>query len=149
MIRCCTIALSLAVAAGFTIRADDPKPPQYPHLLRAYHELREANHDLKEAKHDFNGHRVDAMKAIHVSVEQIELCLKDHGGTTLPKDFVGKADPKKAKHHPHLHEALRELREARRELKEAPHVFDGHRVKAIEAIEGAEKQIELCLKHAK
>jgi len=48
--------------------------------------------------------------------------------------------------HPHLHHALRELREARVELKEAAHDFGGHRVKALEGINAAIKQIDVCLK---
>jgi hypothetical protein len=50
--------------------------------------------------------------------------------------------------HPHLHHALRELREARIELKEAAHDFGGHRVKAIEGIDAAIKQIDVALKAA-
>ena len=48
--------------------------------------------------------------------------------------------------HPHLHHALRELREARVELKGAAHDFGGHRVKAMEGIDAAIKQIDIALK---
>jgi hypothetical protein len=51
--------------------------------------------------------------------------------------------------HPHMHHALRELREARTELKEASHDFGGHRVKALEAVDAAIKQIDTALKGAK
>ncbi len=50
--------------------------------------------------------------------------------------------------HPHLHHALREMREARTELKEANHDFGGHKVKAMEALDAAIKQIDVALKGA-
>jgi hypothetical protein len=49
-------------------------------------------------------------------------------------------------HHPHIHKALEELREARRELKEADHDFKGHREEALEAVDKAIRQLEVCLK---
>jgi hypothetical protein len=48
--------------------------------------------------------------------------------------------------YPHIHHALHELREARTELKEAKHDFGGHREKALEAVDEAIKQLDLCLK---
>jgi hypothetical protein len=48
--------------------------------------------------------------------------------------------------HPHMHRALHELREARTELKEASHDFGGHRVKALEAVNAAIKEIDAGLK---
>jgi hypothetical protein len=47
-----------------------------------------------------------------------------------------------------LHRALHELREARTELREAAHDFGGHRAKALEATEGAIKQIDRALEAA-
>jgi hypothetical protein len=59
------------------------------------------------------------------------------------------ADPgrEKLEHHPHLRRSLHELREARKELQTADHDFGGHRVKAIEAVDVAIKQIEVALRY--
>ncbi len=51
--------------------------------------------------------------------------------------------------HPLMHRALWELRECRVELKEAGHDFGGHREKALIAVNGAIKQIDLALKAVK
>jgi hypothetical protein len=53
----------------------------------------------------------------------------------------------KLERHPHLRRSLHELREARRELQTADHDFGGHRVKAIEAVDVAIKQIEIALRY--
>jgi hypothetical protein len=53
----------------------------------------------------------------------------------------------KLERHPHLRRSLHELREARKELQTADHDFGGHRVKAIEAIDVAMKQLEVALRH--
>jgi hypothetical protein len=46
------------------------------HIHAAIRELKEARKDLKEGAHDFGGHREDAVKAIDVAIEQLEVCLK-------------------------------------------------------------------------
>jgi hypothetical protein len=58
-----------------------------------------------------------------------------------------RADDKE--HHPHIHQALRELREAKKELEKANHDFGGHRVDAIKAIDHAHEQLEKALKFDK
>lgn len=50
--------------------------------------------------------------------------------------------------HPHIREAIKELKEAKKELEEGAKVFGGHRVKAIKAIEEAIEQLEAALKFA-
>jgi hypothetical protein len=52
----------------------------------------------------------------------------------------------KEEHHPHIRKALEELREVRKELKEADHDFKGHREEALEAVDKAIKQLDVCLK---
>ncbi len=47
--------------------------------------------------------------------------------------------------HPHIAAAANELREARNELQTAAHDFCGHRVDAIKAIDGAERQLHLAM----
>jgi Spy/CpxP family protein refolding chaperone len=50
---------------------------------------------------------------------------------------------------PRLEKALEELRAIKQHLEKAPHDFGGHRVKAIEAVSEAIKQIELAAKFDK
>jgi len=50
---------------------------------------------------------------------------------------------------PRLEKALEELRSIKQHLEKAPHDFGGHRVKAIEAVSEAIKQIELAAKFDK
>jgi uncharacterized membrane protein len=51
--------------------------------------------------------------------------------------------------HPHIRAALHELRETQVELKRAAHDFGGHREEALEAVDRAIRQLEICLKYDK
>jgi F0F1-type ATP synthase membrane subunit b/b' len=62
---------------------------------------------------------------------------------------VGFAYAMAAERHPHIHEALKELREAHKELKEADHDFGGHREEALKSVNHAIEQLEKALKFAK
>ncbi len=46
--------------------------------------------------------------------------------------------------HPHIHEALEAMRNAKHHLESAAHDFDGHRVKAIEHLDQAIHEAEIC-----
>ncbi len=46
--------------------------------------------------------------------------------------------------HPHIHEALEAMRNAKHQLESAEHDFDGHRVKAIEHLDQAIHEAEIC-----
>lgn len=46
--------------------------------------------------------------------------------------------------HPHIHEALEAMRAAKHHLEQAAHDFDGHRVKAIEHLDQAIHEAEIC-----
>ncbi len=46
--------------------------------------------------------------------------------------------------HPHIHEALMSMREAKHHLETAAHDFHGHRVKAIEHLDQAIHEAEIC-----
>lgn len=46
--------------------------------------------------------------------------------------------------HPHITEALEAMRNAKHHLETAAHDFDGHRVKAIEHLDQAIKEAEIC-----
>lgn len=56
---------------------------------------------------------------------------------------------KGAEQHPHIKAAIHELQEARHELETAAHDFGGHRKEAIEAIDGAIKQLREALEYDK
>jgi len=59
---------------------------------------------------------------------------------------IGQAGEKKKQHpYHHLHHALWELRDARTELNEAKHDFNGHKEKALVAVNDAIKQLDLVL----
>jgi hypothetical protein len=46
--------------------------------------------------------------------------------------------------HPHIHEALEAMRDAKHHLEGAEHDFHGHRVKAIEHLNQAIREAEIC-----
>lgn len=46
--------------------------------------------------------------------------------------------------HPHIHEALESMRAAKHHLQSAAHDFEGHRVKAIEHLDQAIHEAEIC-----
>jgi hypothetical protein len=120
----------------------------HPRLHVALYELRHARTELKEAKHDFGGHRVKAIEALDVAINQIEKALKavdDNVKGTAP----GKDSYKEFANHPHIHRALIESKEARTALKEAAHDYKGHRVKAIEALDEVVVQLDKALKYAR
>ena len=47
--------------------------------------------------------------------------------------------------HPHIDEALESMRAAKHQLESADHDFDGHRVKAIEHLDRAIREAEICM----
>jgi hypothetical protein len=47
--------------------------------------------------------------------------------------------------HPHIDEALESMRAAKHHLESADHDFDGHRVKAIEHLNQAIHEAEICM----
>jgi len=47
--------------------------------------------------------------------------------------------------HPHIEEALESMRGAKRQLESAEHDFAGHRVKAIEHLDRAIREAEICM----
>ena len=46
--------------------------------------------------------------------------------------------------HPHIHEGLEAMRAAKHHLESADHDFDGHRMKAIEHLNAAIHEAEIC-----
>ena len=47
--------------------------------------------------------------------------------------------------HPHIREAIASMRAAKHHLESAEHDFDGHRVKAIEHLDQAIHEAEICM----
>jgi len=70
-----------------------------------------------------------------------------------PADAPAVAAPEKekpAKHHerehaPELHKALHKLKAAKQDLEKAAHDYDGHKAKAIEAVDHAISEIQEAL----
>jgi hypothetical protein len=57
-------------------KADPAAPPEHPEIRAALMSLRRAKDHLEHADHDFNGHRVDAVKAVDEAIKQLEICVK-------------------------------------------------------------------------
>ncbi|MBI1833084.1 MAG: hypothetical protein HYR84_16715 [Planctomycetes bacterium] len=60
------------------LKEEYKKYKHHPHLHHALHELKHAHHQLKEASHNFNGHRENALRDIHIAIQQVEILLKHH-----------------------------------------------------------------------
>jgi hypothetical protein len=60
----------------------------------------------------------------------------------VPAAPVAVATPER---HPHIDEALESMRAAKHHLETADHDFDGHRVKAIEHLNQAIHEAEICM----
>ena len=61
-------ALMLAMSVGA------PAAGRHPEINRALEALRNAKGHLEAAAHDYQGHRVDAIKAIDEAIRQLEIC---------------------------------------------------------------------------
>jgi hypothetical protein len=55
--------------------------------------------------------------------------------------------PAAPERHPQIHAAIDALRNARAHLQEAKHDFGGHRDAAIQAVNQAIEQLEICMKY--
>jgi hypothetical protein len=65
-----------------------------------------------------------------------------------PAPIVAAATPAVApvpERHPHIDEALESMRAAKHHLESADHDFDGHRMKAIEHLDRAIHEAEICM----
>ncbi len=60
----------------------------------------------------------------------------------VPATPAAAATPEK---HPHIDEALESMRAAKHHLESAEHDFDGHRAKAIEHLNQAIHEAEICM----
>jgi hypothetical protein len=63
-------------AAGYLVPVPNKPVQTHPRIRAAIDALAAAKAELKAAPHDFDGHRVDALKAIDVALEQLNICMK-------------------------------------------------------------------------
>lgn len=62
-----------AVAAPVAAPLAVPVPPRCPNVHEAIRALEIAHHDLEEASHNYCGHKGEAMRAVHVAIEQLRM----------------------------------------------------------------------------
>ena len=63
-------ALTLVMSVGA------PAAGRHPEIHAAMESLRNAKAHLNAAAHDYQGHRVDAIRAIDEAIHQLEICEK-------------------------------------------------------------------------
>jgi hypothetical protein len=69
--------LGLGTLAWNAGQADaKPKKERHPWIHRALKDLRAARADLRRGAHDFGGHRVKALKATQVAIDECKAALK-------------------------------------------------------------------------
>jgi hypothetical protein len=51
-------------------------PAEHPEIREAIASLRRAREHLNHAAHDYQGHRVDAIRAIDEAINQLQICMK-------------------------------------------------------------------------
>jgi hypothetical protein len=142
----------LLVAVGFVAILLMPRgawaEPQYPFLHSAVYEMMEAVRELRDAPRDFAGHKVKAIHALNQAIHQVEKMLDAVG-----EPFKGHLPPKgaydKYANHPHLRQAVVEMRDALALLKETTRDFGGHRDKAIRDIGVAIAEVDWCIERIK
>ena len=76
-------ALAFPVASPAAPPAPKPQPAvpaaapaDHPEIRDAIASLRRAREHLNHAAHDYQGHRVDAIRAIDDAINQLQICLK-------------------------------------------------------------------------
>jgi hypothetical protein len=71
--------LTAAAAAGLTLVAGIAEAEEHPRIRAAIRALQNARVDLEHADHDFGGHRVEAIRAVDVALDQLRQALRyDH-----------------------------------------------------------------------
>jgi hypothetical protein len=63
-------------AAGYLVPVPANPVQSHPRIRAAIDALVAAETELKAAPHDFDGHRVDALKAIDKALDQLNICMK-------------------------------------------------------------------------
>jgi hypothetical protein len=68
---CAVMVMMLAMSSGSIAEGR-----RHPEIHRALESLRSAKEHLEHASHDFQGHRVEAIRAIDEAIHQLEICMK-------------------------------------------------------------------------
>ena len=53
-----------------------PAGERHPEIQAALNALQNAKAHLQAASHDFQGHRVDAMRAVDEAIHQLQICMR-------------------------------------------------------------------------
>jgi len=120
-------------------------------LIHAFHVLQSTKLLLQKGDHDYGGHRVNAIKSIGVAQGELRIALGKYG-KNMPPAPPGKGGPGKEaqkKSDAQLHHAIKTLQSTITHLANANYDYYGHRYKAVAALEGTLKQLQLALKSAK
>jgi hypothetical protein len=64
------------IALLLAISSPSPAFDKHPEIEDALRALHSAKNHLERASHDFNGHRVDAIRAIDEADRQLRICLQ-------------------------------------------------------------------------
>jgi len=120
-------------------------------LIHAFHVLQSTSLLLQKGDHDYGGHRVNAIKSIGAAQGELRLALGKYGKNIPPaaaaKDGAGKEAQKKS--NAQLNHAIKTVQSTITHLANANYDYYGHRYKAVVALEGTLKQLQLALKFAK
>jgi hypothetical protein len=83
----CLLGVGVAASSAAKVASATPAPgylvpvpanpvQAHPRIRAAIDALDAAKAELKAAPHDFDGHRVDALKAIDAALAQLNICMK-------------------------------------------------------------------------
>src|SRR5262245_25922200 len=140
---------ALALLALAAPAAGTAGPPlEYPHLHATLFELRAERQEMVEARDEFGGHRVQALRAVEDAIVSLKLILRVKGddvrGVNRNPDFY-----RRYKDHPHMRQALDDLRDARGELRDAKADIGNLRERGLRDINAAIEQIQVALRYAR
>ncbi len=148
LITCSPVWVFAVLAWAGSGAAEPPERVRHPRLHAALYELREARQELSSARDDFGGRRDKALAAIDDAVGSIKVILrvKDDNirGVDRDADFY-----RRYRNHPHLRQALRDLRDAREELRDARADFGPLKERALRDVNRAIDEIEALLAHVR
>jgi hypothetical protein len=113
----------------------------HPRLESAHSALKDAKEYLEASERNFHGHKDAAVRAMDFAMKQIYLCSEeaDRRDAPEPRSFSERSE------HAKLYHAKEQLKDAREYLRESRHDFHGHKTAAIEGLDVAIHQIDICL----
>jgi len=142
----CGALVALLVLPG--VEAAGAQKFSHPRLRAALHELLKARGEVAGANHDFGGHRDKAVRAIDDAIASLREVVSVKGdvipGVERKKEFY-----KSFNNHPHLRQALTDLRDAREDLRDTKADFGKLRERAQRDVNFAIEQVELLIKNAR